>query len=333
MHYGVVNTAIDGKHMAGRRLIVSEEAMKRIPVMALATALAMLPAAAIAKNLVIGMPAWPSAQVTAHIIADTVETKLGVETELRERGTMTILGDIGSGTVDVHPEIWLPNLAGAIERLGAREGKLRVSPNGVAASQNICVTGATAEITGIASVTELADPDMAAKFDSDGDGTGEIWIGAPTWSSTEIEKVRAKSYGYDKTMALLEMPEDVAMAAVDVAASLQKPIVFYCYAPHHVFELHEIVVLDEPAHDPATWTLVKRADDPNWLDKSQAGTAWDLSHFHIGYAASVTTDMPEVAAFLGNITLTPEDAAAMSYAVEVEGKAPERSGAGMDERE
>jgi glycine betaine/proline transport system substrate-binding protein len=290
-----------------------------------AIALLAAPAGAVSKPLVIGVPAWPSAQVTAHIIADTVEAKLGVDAELRERGTMTILGDIGSGAVDVHPEIWLPNLAGAIQRIGVDEGKLRVSPQGVAASQNICVTKATAEMTGITSVPELADPEMAAKFDSDGDGAGEIWIGAPTWSSTEIEKVRARSYGYDKTMALQEISEEVAMAAVDVAAAMDKPIVFYCYRPHHIYQLHDIVTLDEPAHDPTTWTLVKRADDPQWLEKSQAGSAWDLSHFHIGYASSLASNMPKVASFLGRIAFTPEDATMMSYAVEVEGKTPQEA--------
>ena len=38
---------------------------------------------------------------------------------------------------------------------------------------------------------------MAANFDTDGDGMGEIWIGAAGWASTNIEKIRAKSYGYD----------------------------------------------------------------------------------------------------------------------------------------
>lgn len=273
-----------------------------------------------AETVVIGMPAWPSAQVTAHIIADTLEEKLGVDAELRERGTMTILADIGSGAMEVHPEVWLPNLEGMVEKLGTQQGVLRLSPHGVAASQNICATRETLDQTGIKSVSDLTRPEVAAQFDSDGDGKGEIWIGAPTWSSTEIEKVRAKSYGYDQTMTLLEMPEDVAMAAVDAAAALGKPIVFYCYAPHHVFQLHNIVTLEEPAYDPARWTLVKRANDPDWLEKSRADTAWDLSHFHVAYASKLDGDMPKVAQFLSAIALEPADITAMSYAVEVEGK-------------
>lgn len=273
-----------------------------------------------AADVVIGVPAWPSAQVTAHIIADTLKNKLGVETELRERGTMTILADIGQGSVQVHPEVWLPNLSRMVDKLGTQENVLRLGPHGVAATQNICATKETLDQTGIKSVSDLTDPEMAAKFDTDGDGKGEIWIGAPTWSSTEIEKIRAHSYGYDKTMTLLEIPEDIAMAAVDAAASIGRPIVFYCYGPHHVFQLHDIATLEEPPYDPARWTIVKRAQDDDWLEKSHADTAWDASHFHVAWAASLETGMPEVAAFLSAIALEPEDVTAMSYAVEVEGK-------------
>lgn len=301
-------------------------AQPRIRTLVLLTCLGLgAPGLAQAEKLVIGVPAWPSAEVTAQIIASTMQEELGIETELRERGTLTILSDIGRGEVDVHPEMWFPNLAEAVERLQANDVDLRVSSHGVAAAQNICVTRHTADTVGISAVGDLLNPEIARNFDSNGDGLGEIWIGAETWSSTEIEKVRAHSYGYDRTMTLLEMPEDVAMAAVDAAASLQKPIVFYCYQPHHVFELHDIVTLSEPPYDAAKWNLVKRADDPDWLAKSQAETAWDDSHFHIGYAGSLVTEMPEVANFLGNITLEPADAVMMSYAVEVEGKSPEEA--------
>ncbi|MXN67183.1 amino acid-binding protein [Stappia sp. GBMRC 2046] len=276
-----------------------------------------------ADKLVIGVPAWPSAQVTANIIAMSVKDRLGVETDLQERGTLTILGEIGSGDIDVHPEIWLPNLSQMVERMSKDEGPLRLSQIGVDATQNICVTRGTAASTGIKAVSDLTRPEIAEQFDSDGDGKGEIWIGAKTWSSTEIERIRAHSYGYDKTMNLLEMPEDVAMAAVDAAVAISQPIVFYCYGPHHVFELHDIVTLEEPPYDASHWTIVKRADDPQWLEKSTADTAWDRSHFHIGYATRLEKDMPQVAEFLNRISFDPSDTTAMSYAVVVEGKSPQ----------
>lgn len=271
------------------------------------------------ETVVVGMPAWPSAQVTAHIIADTLEERVGVEVELRNRGTVNILMDIADGDIQVHPEVWLPNLSALVRRL-SKNDVLRLSPRGVAAQQNICATRETLDETGITAVSDLAKPEMAARFDSDGDGKGEIWIGAETWSSTSIEKIRAKSYGYDRTMTLLEMPEDVAMAAVDAAVAVGKPVVFYCYGPHHIFKLHDIVQLQEPEYDPSRWAVVKPADDPDWLEKSQAPTAWDLSHFHVAWAAALDNKMPQVARFLSEIAFEPADISAMSYAVEVERK-------------
>jgi glycine betaine/proline transport system substrate-binding protein len=275
-----------------------------------------------AEPVVIGVPSWPSADVTAHIIAMTAE-RMGIETELRERGTMTILADIAQGDVDVHPEVWFPNLADAVERLNAG-GDIIIGEHGVEAAQNMCVTRTTAEATGIRALSELSDPQIAIKFDSDRDGKGEIWIGAPTWSSTEIEYIRARSYGYFRTMTLLEAPEDIAMAAVDVAASFGAPIVFFCYSPHHVFDLHDLVVLEEPVHDPSGWHLVKRADDPYWLQKSRAETAWDAAHFHVGYAAKLTGEVPDFARFLASIAFEPADITAMSYAIQVEHKPPKQ---------
>ncbi|MBO6717703.1 MAG: substrate-binding domain-containing protein [Rhizobiaceae bacterium] len=278
-----------------------------------------------AEPVVIGMPSWPSADVTAHVIARAAE-RMGVETELRQRGTMTMLADIAQGNLDVHPEVWFPNLTDAVARLNS-EGSIVISEHGVPAAQNVCVTRQTQEMTGIKALSELADPQVAIKFDSDRDGKGEIWIGAPTWSSTEIEQIRARSYGYVRTMTLLELPEQVAMAAVDVAASFGSPVVFFCYSPHHIFDLHDLVVLEEPAYDPERWHLVKRADDPYWMQKSRAETAWDVSHFHVGYSARLSEDAPAFARFLANIAFEPADITAMSYAVQVEHKSAEQAAA------
>lgn len=284
----------------------------------------LLPGLARAQDkVIIGQPAWPSAEVTAHILDMVLSDRFGVDTELKQRGTLTVLNEVHAGSIQIHPEVWLPNLADAIDRLGGDDSNVLLSPVSVDASQNICVTRATAEQTGIKDVSDLTDPAMAAKFDSNGDGLGEMWIGASTWSSTVVEKVRAQSYGYAETMTLLEMPENVAMAAVDAASATDAPIVFYCYAPHHVFALHDIVRLSEPPYDPDRWVLVDAATDDQWLKNSRADTAWDQSRFHVGYAKSVQDGHPEIAGFLDKIAYTPEDIVAMSYAVEVERKPAE----------
>jgi len=283
---------------------------------------AVLSMPAWSATIVIGEPDWPSARVTARIIAEVLEEHYGVDVRLRPIGTIELISAIDRGEIDVHPEVWLPNGEEIVREYRDVRGSLTLSPVSVSASQNICTTRETSEATGLKTVEDLARPEVAANFDTDNDGLGEIWIGARTWSATRIERVRAKSYGYDETMMLLTMPEDQALASVDAAVATGSPIVFYCYAPHYIFALHDVVTLEEPSYDPAAWKIVTPEQDPAWLSQSKAGTAWQPSSYHVGYATSLKSDHPEVARFLDRITITEEDAEAMSYAVHVEGRQP-----------
>lgn len=276
----------------------------------------------LAADLTVGMPNWPSGQAAANIIKYGIEKQLGLAVDVREMGTMTIFAGLDAGEVDIHPEVWHPNFGSLIQKYVEDKKTVRLSPKEVSATQGLCTTRETAEKGGIKDVSDLSDPRKTAIFDTDGDGKGEIWIGASTWSSTTIEKIRARSYGYAETMTLLEMPEDVAMAAVDAAVATGKPIVFYCYSPHHVFELHDIVRLSEPAYDPAKWNVVLPADDTEWLSKSAAPVAWPASHFEIAFSAATAERLPKVASFLSNIDFTPEEVTRMSYALQVERQDP-----------
>jgi len=279
-------------------------------------------APALSADLLVAMPNWPSGQAAANIIKYGIKQKLNLDADVREMGSMTAFAGMDSGEVDVYPEVWLPNLDSLVKKYVDGRKSVDLSPKGVPATQGICVTRETADKYGVKDISDLADPNKAAAFDTDGDGKGEMWIGALCWSSTSIEKIRAKSYGYEKTMTLLQMPEDMAMAAVDAAAATGQPIAFYCYSPHHMFKLHDIVQLTEPKHDPAKWHIVMPSDDPDWLTKSEAPVAWDASHFYIGFASSTAKRLPKVAAFLSHIDFTPEEVTEMSYALQVDRQDP-----------
>src|SRR5262245_1162865 len=271
---------------------------------------------ALAADIVIGMPNWPSGQAAANIMKYGIEQEFGVSVEVRELGTLTIFAGLDSGGIDVHPEVWQPNFDSLIKKYVDDRKTVRLSPKAVTAAQGICATRETADKFGIKDISDLDDPAKASLLDTDGDGKGEMWIGAETWLSTSIEKIRAKSYGYDQTMKLLEMPEDVAMAAIDAAAATDRPIVFYCYRPHHVFKLHDVVQLGEPAHDDAKWKIVLPSDDPDWLSKSSAPVAWPPSRFAIGFASTLADRLPKVASFLSRIDFTPDEVTEMAYALE-----------------
>ena len=271
-----------------------------------------------AADVVIGVPNWPSAAATASILKVVLEDNLGLEVELQNGTNPVIFEAMDTGSMHVHPEVWLPNQTNLHDKYVTSKGTVRMSPNGVPSFQGMCVTKASAERTGITAIADLADPDMAKNFDSNGDGLGEAWVGASGWASTNIEKIRAKSYGYDETMELLEMDEALAMADLDAAIAKDANHVFYCYTPNHMFALYDLVILEEPPYDASKWTIIQPTDDPEWLEKSSAPVAWDLAYLHVHYAASLEESHPEAAALLSKVKLTTDQVSHMTFGLVVE---------------
>ncbi len=280
------------------------------------------PVSAQPQKLVVGMPNWPAGRGKAHIIKMAIESNFGIEVELQNGTNAVIFAGMDTGAMHVHPAVWLPNQNNLHEKYVTQAGTVRQASTPHYGKQQTCVTKATAERVGIRELHDLADPQIAAQFDRDGDGKGEMWIGASGWASTVIEKIRAKSYGYDQTMTLLEMDEALALARLDDAVKTNKNYVFCCDAPHYTFLLYDLVMLKEPPHDPSTWQIISPTDDPNWLEKSTASTAWERTRVHVYYSASLEITHPAVAKMLQQATFSSDIIGKMNYALVVDKISP-----------
>ncbi len=276
----------------------------------------------LASDVVIGVPNWPSVRVTAHVLKVVMEENFGLEVELQNGTNPVVFEAMDTGSMHVHPEVWLPNQTNLHNKFVKDRKTVSINPNGVAGDQAMCVTAGTAERTGISELSELTNPDMASNFDTDGDGKGEIWIGASGWASTNVEKIRAKSYGYAETMNLKEMDETLALAEVDTAVAQDKNIVFFCYTPHHMFALHDLVILKEPAYDATKWNVKQPTDGADWLEVSEAPTAWDTAYLHIHYASALNDTNPDAAKMLSKVKLNTDIVSSMTYALVVEQQDP-----------
>ena len=276
--------------------------------------------AANAADIIIGVPNWPSVVATANVLKVAIEQNLGLEVELQNGTNPIVFEAMDSGAMHVHPEVWMPNQQNLHDTFVKDKGTVVMNTNGVPAFQGMCVPKSLADKHGITSMDDLTNPEVAALFDSDGDGKGEVWIGAPGWASTVIEKIRAKSYGYDQTFELTESDETLAYADLDNAIKSGKPWVGFCYTPHYVFVLHDLQILEEPGHDKSKWKIVQPTDDPAWLEKSDAGVAWDTAYLHLHYAKSLEKSHPKVAALFGNMKLDTDTVSAMTYALVIDKK-------------
>lgn len=293
--------------------------MQKLKISAIGSAM-LLAAPAMAADIVIGVPNWASVNATAHVLEVVIEENLGLDVELQNGTNPIVFEAMDKGSMHVHPEVWMPNQQNLHDTYVKGNGTVVMNTNPVQAEQGMCVSTAIAEKHNIKSIDDLSDPDKMAIFDTDGDGRPEVWIGAPGWASTVVEKIRAKSYGYDQIFELTEYEETIAYANLANAEKAGEPWIGFCYSPHYIFVTQDLTVLEEPAHDPATWTIVQPTDDPDWLSKSEASTAWNGATLHLHYAKSLENDFPEVAALFANFQMDGQSLSAMGKALAVDGE-------------
>ena len=276
-----------------------------------------------AADLVLGVPNWATGSATSNVLKLVIEENFGLEVELQNGTNPVIFEAMDKGSMHIHPEVWLPNQANLHQKFVTENESVVMNTNPVTARQGMCVTKHTAETYDITSINDLTDPDKMAIFDKDGDGTPDVWIGAPGWASTAIERIRAKSYGYDAVMDLKEYDGAVSWGEVGSATAANEPWIGFCYEPHFIFVAYDMVYLEEPAHDPATWTIVQPTDDPQWLEKSEASTAWKGATLHLHYAAEVAEKYPEVAALFEGYEMPAEVLSQMGKEMTLDGKSAE----------
>ena len=293
--------------------------MNRLSLLAVGFATLISASTATAADIVIGVPDWPSAQATANIIKVVMEDRLKLSVDLQTASNEEIFQGMDDGSMHVHPEVWLPNQADLYAQYVEGRRSARLSPHGVDASQGVCTTQATAEKHKITRLSDLADPEIARIFDTNFDGKGEIWIGAADWASTKHMIERASEVGFDKTMALLQAPESVALATIDIASATGKPLVFYCYSPHHVFALHIVVRLEE---EPQGFAVASGASTSDMTSASARPSGWNQARFHITYATALAEEAPKAAEFLRRMKLDSDTVTALTYALVVERQDP-----------
>ncbi|WP_424968277.1 MULTISPECIES: glycine betaine ABC transporter substrate-binding protein [unclassified Dinoroseobacter] len=275
-----------------------------------------------AADIVIGVPNWASVNATAHVLEIVIEENLGLDVELQNGTNPIVFEAMDKGSIHAHPEVWMPNQQNLHNKYVQENATVVMNENPVQAEQGMCVPRYVAEEMGVSSIEDLTDPEKAALFDRNEDGTPEVYIGAPGWASTVIEQIRAKSYGYDAVFELEQYEETIAYANLANAIQAKEPWIGFCYRPHFLFVTYDIVMLEEPAHDPATWNIVQPTDDPDWLAKSEASTAWNGATLHLHYAKELEESYPEVASLFANYQMQGDALSAMGKALSVDNQDP-----------
>ena len=291
--------------------------------MAAAIGVAAVPAVA-AEKVNIGVPSWTGAQAIAHLLKAVVEMRIGGEAGMVPGNNATIFQAMhqSKGDIDVHPDVWLPNQESFTKKYVDGEKTVTLSKNPYEGNQGFCVSKNFGEANNITDIADLGRPDVAAKMDSDGNGKGEMWIGAPGWASANVNEVKVRDYGLLDFIEPVRAEESVKTARVKDSIAKDEGYAFYCYKPHAVWYMFDVTMLSEPTYDPEKYVMVQPSDSPDWYDKSMVATKDALKNVQIAWSNSLEERSPAIAEFFGRFGLTSDDVSSFAYEISGKGRDP-----------
>ena len=289
-----------------------------------ASLLAAMSVPAIAEDVKIGVPSWTGAQAMAHLLGAVVEMRIGGTVDYVPGNNATIFQgmDQGKGDIDVHPDVWLPNQESFTKKYVDGAGSVVLNQQPYEGNQGFCVSKDFAEANNITDIADLGRPDVAALMDSDGNGKGEMWIGAPGWASANVNEVKVRDYGLLDFIEPIRAEESVKTARIKDSIAKGEGYAFYCYKPHAVWFMFDVVMLSEPTYDAAKYTMVQPSDDADWYEKSSVSTKDALKQVQIAYSKSLPDRSPAIAEFFELFSVTADDVSNFAFEISGNGRDP-----------
>ncbi len=273
-----------------------------------------------AEKVNIGAPSWTGAQAIAALLQAVVVERIGGEANLVPGNNATIFQgmDQGKGDIDVHPDVWLPNQESFTKKYVDGNKSVTLSKNPYEGNQGFCVSQDFAKKKSITDIADLGRPDVAMEMDSDGNGKGEMWIGAPGWASANVNEVKVRDYDLLSFIDPVRAEESVKTARVKDSIAKQEGYAFYCYKPHAIWYMFDVTMLSEPKYDPAKYKMVQPSDSPDWYTESSVATKDALKQVQIAWSNSLADRSPAIVEFFERFSLTADDVS--SFAYEISGK-------------
>jgi glycine betaine/proline transport system substrate-binding protein len=277
-----------------------------------------------AEEVKIGVPSWTGAQAIAHVLGEVVTSRIGGSVEYVPGNNATIFQamDQGKGDIDVHPDVWLPNQESFTNKYVKDAGTVTLSSNPYEGNQGFCVSKDFASANNITDIADLGRPDVAALMDSDGNGKGEMWIGAPGWASANVNEVKTRDYGLLDFIEPIRAEESVKTARIKDSIAKGEGYAFYCYKPHAVWFMFDVEMLTEPTFDAAKYKMIQPSDDADWYEKSSVATKDALKEVQIAWSNSLVDRSPAIAEFFQNFALSADDVSGLAYEISANGKDP-----------
>ncbi len=294
--------------------------MKKLLALAAST-VALSGAAQAQEAIAISDLNWNGAKAIGYVIKGIIEGPMGGEANIiqgmNNQAVIYEGMDKGDGSVDIHTDMWMPNHQASWDKYVEEAGTIRTN-SPYQGTSNIYVPAFASDL--VSSIEDLADPAVAALFDTDGDGLGEYWPGASSWASTKRWQIKFKSYGLDNLWEPNIVEADVFKASLDAAYNAGEPMLFYYWTPEAIHVKYDLSVVEEPARFPGCEDV--DLDAENWLEVSTFECVIASNDVYVAHSASLEERNPAVAQMLSNIQLDGQMVAGWISAIFEEGKDP-----------
>lgn len=272
-----------------------------------ATALALAATGATAQEKVTFSDlSWNGAQAIGHVLSAIIEDKMGGDAEIvsgMNQAAVIMAGmDKGDGSIDVFTDLWMPNQQALWDEYIDGNGTV-LTNKPYKGTSNIYVP--TYMTDRVKSIEDLNNPEIAAMFDTDGNGKGEYWAGDVTWASTKRWQIKFKSYGLDGLWEPNIVSADTFKAGLEAAYTAEKPQLFYYWTPEAIHVKYDLTAVEEPARTDGCEEVNLDAED--WLEVSEFNCVIAANDIFVAYSKSLEERNPAVAKMLSNVQFTGDE--------------------------
>ncbi len=249
---------------------------------------------------------WNGARAIGNVLMAIIDGPMGGDAEIvsgmNQHAVIFAGMDKGDGSIDVHTDLWMPNNQSMWDQY--IDGVQTVATNmPYKGTSNIYVPSYMADK--VRSIEDLNNPEIAAMFDTDGDGLGEYWAGDVTWASTKRWQIKFKSYGLDGLWEPNIISADTFKAGLEAAYASGKPQLFYYWTPEALHVKYDLTALEEPSRFEGCEDVDLQAE--NWLEVSTFECVIAPNDIYVAYSKSLETRNPAVAKMLSNVQFTGDE--------------------------
>ncbi len=229
---------------------------------------------------------------------------------------------VGQGDADYTAVHWRPLHNDFYENSGGDGAFMRAGPMYEKAMQAYFIDKATAEQYGITKLEQMKEPDIAALFDTDGDGKANMTGCNPGWGCEAVIEHHLDAYELRDHINNDKGEYFALMANTIEQYNAGKPIFYSTWAPNWIMSVlamdRDVVFLDVPFS-----TLPGDEDvDTSWVDGRNPGFGSNDNYVLVN--KDFAEENPSAFAFLDGLKISIADLSAMMDRVNNGEKSPEQ---------